>query len=330
MFAFDKEAVSVHPRVCGERRALALADNQIAGSSPRVRGTLVLGSPLERLLRFIPACAGNARWQSPAARRRSVHPRVCGERRPWKSTKLFEDGSSPRVRGTQIIARVPTLDVRFIPACAGNAWLRHELSEERSVHPRVCGERRKVMVRLSLSIGSSPRVRGTLGVDPIHSLCGRFIPACAGNAFQENGWFLVGTVHPRVCGERSSSLTSLDLLIGSSPRVRGTLLCLAARGGGIRFIPACAGNARYGAAVEKDETVHPRVCGERLRCFHPLLSLFGSSPRVRGTPARSSKDSVSRRFIPACAGNAKSQFSRVIPSTVHPRVCGERYTLSPP
>ena len=54
----------VHPRVCGERSAAARSISSIAGSSPRVRGTLE-GEPLAReIIRFIPACAGNARRAS--------------------------------------------------------------------------------------------------------------------------------------------------------------------------------------------------------------------------------------------------------------------------
>ena len=50
----------------------------------------------------------------------SVHPRVCGERETVDLTPVFEDGSSPRVRGTDraVLADHPLR--RFIPACAGN------------------------------------------------------------------------------------------------------------------------------------------------------------------------------------------------------------------
>ena len=88
-----------------------------------------------------------------------------------------------------------------------------------------------------------------------------------------------------------------------------------------RFIPACAGNAanaRFMALAVVGSS--PRVRGTPLR-RSPTLARYGSSPRVRGT--RADDLATSRRFIPACAGNARCQAS--VPGiTVHPRVCGER------
>ena len=69
----------VHPRVCGEHRMVGLPTSAPAGSSPRVRGTLEGSAATHRLLRFIPACAGNMP-SGPATRcSKTVHPRVCGE-----------------------------------------------------------------------------------------------------------------------------------------------------------------------------------------------------------------------------------------------------------
>ena len=50
----------------------------------------------------------------------------------------------------------------------------------------------------------------------------------------------------------------------------------------------------------------------------------GSSPRARGTHERRLSDRFRRRFIPACAGNASPSRPRTSPTTVHPRVRGER------
>ena len=72
----------VHPRVCGERRACAATFSGLAGSSPRVRGTL--GKRCHR--RIVGA----------------VHPRVCGERAQAIDKAGIYNGSSPRVRGTLI------------------------------------------------------------------------------------------------------------------------------------------------------------------------------------------------------------------------------------
>ena len=49
----------------------------------------------------------------------------------------------------------------------------------------------------------------------------------------------------------------------------------------------------------------------------------GSSPRVRGTHARTLRHRGGRRFIPACAGNSAPNNELTAAQTVHPRVCGE-------
>ena len=112
---------SVHPRVCGELRFRHRRIRSERGSSPRVRGTPMVGGTEVAGVRFIPACAGN----SPDLRRQAtfqpVHPRVCGELVDSRVAALTEDGSSPRVRGTPAFALLFRRVGRFIPACAGNS-----------------------------------------------------------------------------------------------------------------------------------------------------------------------------------------------------------------
>ena len=173
------------------------------GSSPRVRGTRAARTRGRTHRRFIPACAGNA--TSPATTRRSatVHPRVCGERSRHEDDAVRDGGSSPRVRGTLAHGRHSGRGTRFIPACAGNARPAAAGSWSSAVHPRVCGERRPVRRLDDVGLGSSPRVRGTLPARLDDGESGRFIPACAGNAFMSCATPAHAPVHPRVCGERS-------------------------------------------------------------------------------------------------------------------------------
>ena len=70
---------------------------------------------------------------------------------------------------------------RFIPAGAGNIWVRNSKSKIVTVHPRGCGKY-GLKTRLDgVATGSSPRVREIC----IYKLTGlsllRFIPAGAGN-----------------------------------------------------------------------------------------------------------------------------------------------------
>ena len=53
----------------------------------------------------------------------------------------------------------------------------------------------------------------------------------------------------------------------------------------------------------------------------------GSSPRVRGTLSRPAAPAPGCRFIPACAGNSWRVSRRPSRPSVHPRVCGELYSL---
>ena len=54
-----KMAITVHPRVCGERLPCVFHIQYHFGSSPRVRGTSLIDVPHNLYCRFIPACAGN-------------------------------------------------------------------------------------------------------------------------------------------------------------------------------------------------------------------------------------------------------------------------------
>ena len=314
----------VHPRVCGERVSCVPAVVTGAGSSPRVRGTRRHSRARRRGHRFIPACAGNADGWRNAYGRMAVHPRVCGERPSAGIPTWASGGSSPRVRGTPV-QRPPTIrDRRFIPACAGNASSTGASRALRTVHPRVCGERRGG-VRPGAPHGSSPRVRGTPRGRPAGRSLIRFIPACAGNAAARPTAGGAQTVHPRVCGERGIAVQGSRPAVGSSPRVRGTPALGRGRVLPRRFIPACAGNAIRRRRPPVRAAVHPRVCGERVPVRTGALRSSGSSPRVRGTLVGGAAVRAPLRFIPACAGNAPRPSRRRPPSPVHPRVCGERW-----
>ena len=50
---------------------------------------------------------------------RRAHPRVCGENFYHKHVKTLVDGSSPRVRGKQVVQALGGQAGGLIPACAG-------------------------------------------------------------------------------------------------------------------------------------------------------------------------------------------------------------------
>ena len=111
---------AVHPRGCGEQYVSPCTATASDGSSPRVRGTAPPRPTKWSKLRFIPAGAGNRRKPTPTPLSGSVHPRGCGEQFHQLSCWRYPTGSSPRVRGTALSNSESDLDLRFIPAGAGN------------------------------------------------------------------------------------------------------------------------------------------------------------------------------------------------------------------
>ena len=157
-----KTTLAVHPRVCGEQICVTSDVSADSGSSPRVRGTVIIVELESTLDRFIPACAGNSTIQGCCLFSTSVHPRVCGEQVQNEILAATHNGSSPRVRGTASHRHFPPRSQRFIPACAGNRSLRDDRRTASPVHPRVCGEQPGMRHIDSWKSGSSPRVRGTV------------------------------------------------------------------------------------------------------------------------------------------------------------------------
>ena len=151
-------------------------------------------------------------------------------------------GSSPRVRGTLARARL-----RGLPSVD---------------HPRVCGEHARKRSSGPCCGGSSPRVRGTRVLVVSVRLHEGIIPACAGNTRTALlQWLRLGD-HPRVCGEHIAPGAVAMTLLGSSPRVRGTLSRLLRFTLRTGIIPACAGNTGWRFALLSWCGDHPRVCGE--------------------------------------------------------------------
>ena len=243
------------------------AVSQARGSSPRVRGTGLGRQGRQRHTRFIPARAGNGTISRANMRRRAVHPRACGEQLLSPPPHTPRAGSSPRVRGTveagghlprfgssprvrgRLPERAPHKAISVHPRACGEQFWYPEREGTRPVHPRACGEQSRCRlsprVRTSSArtfgvTGSSPRVRGTHR--PVWKR--RFIPARAGTAYHcpvSGSRFIPARAGNRYAASRHRA--TFTLVIGSSPRVRGT--------------------AAIGASA--------------------IRSRLGSSPRVRGT-----------------------------------------------
>ncbi len=213
---------AVHPRARGEHLSVSTDGVQLAGSSPRARGTLLCEAQDMWANRFIPARAGNTGASRCRTWRRTVHPRARGEHLAFHQLEPREYGSSPRARGTRELDQPGRLGGRFIPARAGNTSRTAVSVSCKSVHPRARGEHCGAATYQAAPGGSSPRARGTRHRDLAATRTNRFIPARAGNTRRRPGPKRPGSVHPRARGEHPSSSWNRDRISGSSPRARGT------------------------------------------------------------------------------------------------------------
>ncbi len=215
----------------------------------------------------------------------------------------WNNGSSPRERGTPYARRAHQFRERFIPARAGNTCPAARLARLGTVHPRASGEHFAFGGEADYSGGSSPRERGTLLLILVDRRNQRFIPARAGNTEAARRNRGLTKVHPRASGEHRMVMPRVLASVGSSPRERGTRSAALRQQVEPRFIPARAGNTSPHARNSRSKRVHPRASGEHAQRAWRHRRAPGSSPRERGTQAEQVQQCRYRRFIPARAGN---------------------------
>ena len=231
--------------------------------------------------------------------------------------------SPPRVRGTRRRPPVPGRGHHSNPRACGEHEDWSAAEAEATGSTRACGEHTVRESPARMLYGSAPRVRGTLRRDGTCSPGRRFSPARAGNTRTRGSPTGRRTVQPRACGEHSIASSRRSRAVGSAPRVRGTHLGGRAVPAVRRFSPARAGNTDPSMSTSDQVAVQPRACGEHLFWNSLRLSVFGSAPRVRGTPVRDDADPQLLRFSPARAGNTMPSGSNPLGSPVQPRACGE-------
>ena len=240
--ASSEDALTTHPRVCGEHVHDDVLADPGFDSSPRVRGAHQQPPTEDRHPRLIPACAGSTPTPPPQSPTPPTHPRVCGEHAGGLDAAAGLNDSSPRVRGAQPDEFSSPSTVRLIPACAGSTPYRHLYQRHTTTHPRVCGEHVSAPSGSSSHNDSSPRVRGAHQLDGDVGPGERLIPACAGSTCRHRPGRAPTTTHPRVCGEHSGTSMLTPTVVDSSP--------------------ACAGSTSVHSRGSSGNPTHPRVCGE--------------------------------------------------------------------
>ena len=131
-----------------------------------------------------------------------------------------------------------------------------------------------------------------------------------------------------MCGEKALQHCLSLADEGSPPRVRGKGSYFPSLSDTMGITPACAGKRYLRPPAPILIQDHPRVCGEKSFAVHQLSVLLGSPPRVRGKVRENGKKQKDTRITPACAG--KSRLSTAKPFCIwdHPRVCGEKDSLT--
>ena len=88
-----------HPRVCGEKLAIAGPGLIHSGSPPRMRGKEE--TEINRSFKhgITPAYAGKSQIILSKLQGKRDHPRVCGEKSPRRTSRCLYSGSPPRMRG---------------------------------------------------------------------------------------------------------------------------------------------------------------------------------------------------------------------------------------
>ena len=213
-------------------------------------------------------------------------------------------GLSPLARGTPILEFVIWTPMRFIPAGAGNSSSAFLCAVSKSVYPRWRGELSTIYPPLLNGTGLSPLARGTLPLVSCRPRKNRFIPAGAGNSNSYTDKSSKQTVYPRWRGELGAVFTVHCANLGLSPLARGTHILIGIHELRPRFIPAGAGNSFSSSSIAVVLTVYPRWRGELLIRSSYSAPLAGLSPLARGTLMFKCVCTLSKRFIPAGAGNS--------------------------
>ena len=117
----------------------------MGGSSPRMRGAPAHSRPRGFSRGIIPADAGSTVNMYPSFGLNGDHPRGCGEHRPSFPLVSISAGSSPRMRGAQLLRIVSLWAIGIIPADAGSTGKAATRPTGTGDHPRGCGEHEGVV-----------------------------------------------------------------------------------------------------------------------------------------------------------------------------------------
>ena len=204
----NKTLTGDHPRVGGEKRQSSSAVPCVLGSPPRGRGKACSTDVCFWYLGITPAWAGKRETSANTSKKKKDHPRVGGEKHLFCRLHKLVLGSPPRGRGKACRYLLYPLLLGITPAWAGK---RRRTAESRGTgrdHPRVGGEKSRVMSLSAAMLGSPPRGRGKGSRQHQRERGHGITPAWAGKSARRPTGSVRRWDHPRVGGEKSSAIMS--------------------------------------------------------------------------------------------------------------------------
>ena len=286
----------------------------------------------------IPAQAGEPSpdWCGPNCDR--VYPRAGGGTTDDSTVEYLTMGLSPRRRGNLGLAQFAALQLRSIPAQAGEPDSARRRRTTRWVYPRAGGGTRVDQLRALRDAGLSPRRRGNprrvhevppvagsipaQAGEPHLPLVGRVvrrsIPAQAGEPRTPGRGASRWPVYPRAGGGTRATPGYTATSTGLSPRRRGNPVSISCGTWYSGSIPAQAGEPLARRLHLDAEQVYPRAGGGTDRTSAADKNCKGLSPRRRGNPGLNLVGIQQGGSIPAQAGepggcSGSSCFLRVYP-----------------
>ena len=172
---------------------------------------------------IIPAHAGLTPTRCRGGSLRRDHPRACGAHTALATNERQLQGSSPRMRGSPRSAHRRSWRTGIIPAHAGLTGPCGRSVGVCGDHPRACGAHASWWFNSDCNRGSSPRMRGSPRATSRSAISSRIIPAHAGLTWEHAPEDYPSGDHPRACGAHSGTTYCYSIVLGSSPRMRGSL-----------------------------------------------------------------------------------------------------------
>ena len=219
--------------------------------------------------RITPACAGKSDWKPLNLLFSGDHPRLRGEKNFAKFVFGEVRGSPPLARGKVVTSITSAGNERITPACAGKSYGKSKALNRARDHPRLRGEKSERPRRNQLARGSPPLARGKDTSSNGYVQHTRITPACAGKSWSLPE--LAGLVrdHPRLRGEKMTTLHLYLRWSGSPPLARGKGR-VGVKGDFRRGItPACAGKSSVDRLNDGFKEDHPRLRGEKIKGHPP-------------------------------------------------------------